>query len=232
MYRVAIEYFSSVPVLEILPTQSESCGCHIVLAHFTRFSPFVYSPPPPSPKFSFFYVLSFILIVTGVFIYNLRQPSTAKKKEEQREGGQTLSEEREGRQVLSRLRRALFESHTYEMSESREKRGLQDSASPPPAPASKPKGLIGRLASKLVSKLPSLPTPADHSALASSSRKKMRTFQDLAEDDKHGSDDGGFFGASKEGLIRDRSSSGSDVVYGSVERTTKPRTSCSPPPRQ
>lgn len=176
-------------------------------------------------------MLSFMLIITGVFIYNLRQPSTAKKKSENEE---RENKERVGGQVLSALRRTLLESQTYEMSESTEKPGVQDSTSPPPpAPARKPKGLIGKLASKLISKLPSPPTPADHSALASSSKKKMGTFQDLAEDDKHGSDDGGFFGASKEGLglIRDKSSSGSDVVYGSVERhVAKQRTSCSPPP--
>lgn len=175
-------------------------------------------------------MLAFILIVTGVFIYNLRQPGTAKKKPkkkdlEEREGG--------GEKVMSGLRRALLESQTYEMSDE-EKSGK--ASSPPPPAASKPKGLVSRLASKLISKLPSPPTPADQSALASSSRRHMRTFEDLAEEDKHGDDDGGFFGASKQGLIRDRtSSSGSERAYGSVERpelgkrTSSSRSSSTPP---
>lgn len=185
-------------------------------------------------------MLAFFLIVTGVFIYNLRQPTTAKKKEKEKEmkeenGG---PEQGQGNRVLTRLRRALFETQTYEMSENRDKSGSRAALSPPPA-ASKPKGLFGKLSSKLLSKLPSPPTPADHSALSSSSRRRMRTFENLAEDGAGGiGDDDGFFGASKEGLIRDRkSSSGSEGVYGSVERqlipvtkrNTSPRTSSSPP---
>ena len=192
-------------------------------------------------QFSFFYVLAFLLIVIGVFIYNLRQPSTApkkKKKEKEKEKREREKEEQgRGSQVLTGLRRALFESQTYEMSENREKSGARATNSPssPPPTARKPKGFFGKLSSKLssklLSKLPNPPTPADHSALSSSSRKRMRTFENLAEDDTGGiADDDGFFGASKEGLIRaKRSSSGSERAYGSVEKTS-PRTSSSPPP--
>jgi hypothetical protein len=192
-------------------------------------------------QFSFFYVLSFILIIIGVFIYNLRQPSTAKPKKSKNNDENREGEGGRGTKVLSGLRRALFESQTYEMSA---KSSRASTASPPPTTASERKGVISKLISKLARKLPSPPTPADHSALQSSSRQRMRTFENLAENDITGGG-GGFFDApSKEGLIHDRrSSSGSEGVYGSVERTTQlverakrrtasPRTSssASPPP--
>lgn len=212
-------------------------------------------------KFSFFYVLSFILIILGVFIYNLRQPTTAKKKtkeEKEKEEQQKRQRQATGAatgaetpKMISGLRKALFESQTYEMSESREVAGNSGAAA-------KPKGLINILASKLLSKLPSPPTAADHSALSSSSRERLlkqqqqhrqRTFRDLSQEDgdyDREGDEGGFFGASKEGLIPrpgtgECSDSGSRL-YGSVDNTPKKRTasgnssvgsrsrsSCSPP---
>ena len=167
--------------------------------------------PLPSPstmhQFSFFYILSFILILTGVFIYNLRQPSTAKKKEkkeETRDGGS----ESQGKEEVSGLRQALFESQTYELSESKSK--SHRSTSPNHSTTSrKPKGLISKLARKLMKQLPSAgPTPADHSAMRSSSKRNMR----MLDDD------------SKEGLIFEGGRGGSvssDGNYGSVERSTR-----------
>lgn len=198
--------------------------------------------PSVSLQFSFFYVLSFILILTGVFIYNLRQPSTARKKRPQsnfrqrrgrrgrnRGDEEEEEEEEEKREVLSELRRAFFESQTYEMSDSKETTPrpgrnhhytnsyhhpdvrLKEAA--PSGPTSQP-NLVGKLASKLASKLPSRPTPTDQSGMGSSSKQRLRTFEDLAEENK----DEDYFGASREGLIRERrSSSGS---YGSTDKQT------------
>lgn len=153
-------------------------------------------------------MLSFILILIGVFIYNLRQPSTAKKEKKEDTRDQVGSESR--REVVSGLRRALFESQTYELSESKSHRSTTPNHSNASSAASrKPKGLISKLASKLMKQLPSAaPTPADHSAMASSSKRNMRTLED----------------DSKEGLIREGGrggSAGSDGNYGSVERSTR-----------
>lgn len=66
-------------------------------------------------QFSFFYILAFILVILGVFIYNLRQPSTAKKREDsEREERQSSS-----RSLGSRLRGFILESKTFELSGSR-----------------------------------------------------------------------------------------------------------------
>ena len=165
--------------------------------------------------------------MTGVFIYNLRQPSTAKKKKEGSQnrtggkdgGGGSGGKEKGKGEMVSELRRAFFESHTYEMSESKQassnhhSKPAQDPPPPPPPAKSKSRGLVSKLASKLSSKLPSRPTPTDQSGLESSSKRHMRTFEDLAEEERG---EGHFSGASREGLIRERSSSSG--LYGTVEK--------------
>ncbi len=196
-------------------------------------------------------MLSFILILTGVFIYNLRQPSTAKKKtkeskakemrqrrlrrrqeeqggegglirEEGKDGGEGEGGSSRGSAVLSGLRRALFESQTYEMSASKEVPAdavtTTESVTTTPTTPNRSNSFISKLASKLISKLPTRSSPADHSALESGSRRNMRSYEDLAEEEDE--DDGGFFQASRKGLIRkERSSSGSEAPqYGSVDR--------------
>lgn len=67
-------------------------------------------------------MLAFILIILGVFIYNLRQPYTAKKKEDTetetaREDGESRDDRT--RSLRSRLRGFILESRTFELSESR-----------------------------------------------------------------------------------------------------------------
>lgn len=198
-------------------------------------------------------MLSFILVITGVFIYNLRQPSTAKKKSKEKNQERELSKrstreadsgaKEETGEMTSKLRRALFESQTYEMSDDKEDSADADHTQPgaalPTSSSSKPNGLARKLASKLISKLPSQPTPATQSGLGSSSKRKMRSFEDLAEEERG---DGGFFHASTEGLIGERrSSNGSEgaASYGSVDKNTSghcttakrtTRSSHSPPP--
>lgn len=155
------------------------------------------------------------MILTGVFIYNLRQPSTARKKTRENMGrSRRRKEEREEKgEVVSELQRAFFESHTYEMSDSKEISNHHYHHSQ--AEVATPTNVVSRLASKLATKLPTLPTrptPANQSGMASSSRRNMRTFEDLAEEERGE----GFFIASREGLIRERSNS--STSYGSVDK--------------
>ncbi len=155
--------------------------------------------------------------MTGVFIYNLRQPSTAEKKQSKKRDGEEEEEGGRGK-IVSGLRRALFESQTYEMSESKEEQSGRVSSSSPAGRREPAKGLLSKLAAKLLSKLPRLPpTPADHSALASSSRRR---FEGLAQEDD-AQDGNGFLGASKESLISEEEraeSSGPEGTYGSLCR--------------
>ncbi len=111
-------------------------------------------------------MLAFVLIILGVFIYNLRQPkrgikdsddderemstqrSKKKKNDQEEEDGQPVKRERSEGSIFRGLR-GLLESQTYEMSEGGEVVARHEKRA-----SAKNQPTVSRIASKLVDQLP------------------------------------------------------------------------------
>lgn len=169
------------------------------------------------------------MIVLGVFIYNLKLPSsskkkkgsesTKKKKKNGKDGGGKTQEADKSHKLVTQLRRALLESQTVQISSSREMPGANKANVSLNLTSTSPPTLSnGKSTSKLPSKLPSKLAVADMSAV-NAGGKGMTTLPEVE-----------MAGGTQEGLISGRRSSSSSErgsKYGSVEsiRQSKDRTS-------
>lgn len=208
-----------------VPCMHALCDVSLNSCFLTNTTLYLLSSSSCSLQFSFFYVLAFVLIVLGVFIYNLRLPKRAIKeaKEDKKESnehsgregmrersaeGETIRRKRTEGFLISGLR-GLLESQTYEMSGSEEfaaRKTYRNSKS----------NTASRLASKLVDKMPEKWTPSHKDNVTQSHSRQDRdgSIKDMLEVKE-------LVGGAKEGRPRGQSSSsGSDVAsrscYGSV----------------
>lgn len=149
-----------------------------------------------------------------MFIYNLRQPSTAKKKpkeKKKKKDDKELKEKTSERtsEIVSGLRRALFESQTYELSADSKMNSGDLPPNSHPAPTTKRK-------SSPISKLPTV---------VAGEKSKPRTLEEEEEEQDDTS-------SVREGLLKKEgdgsaaTSKGGRQRYGSLDKhASPPRTS-------